>query len=59
MTKIIVTETFQRTYELEVEDTTEEGLTASIDEYDATTETEPTWFGTMVIDETGEILLAY
>lgn len=59
MPKIIVTETFTRTYELEVDDLSEETVQEAIDGYNEAEGLEPQWVGTCATDEAGETVLDY
>lgn len=59
MAKIIVTETFTRTYELEVPDTDEETITNAIDGFNETEGPEPAWVCTVVTDEAGKELMDF
>jgi len=57
MPKIIVTETFASTYELEVADLDEATIQSAIDAN--ATEQEPRWVGTCATDEDGSEVLDY
>lgn len=57
MTKLTVTETFTRVYELEVTSLDKDTIQSAIDAYDA--DTGPTWVGTCVTDNEGSEVLEY
>ena len=57
MTKIIVTETYLRVYELDVPDLEEETINRAIDTCED--DFEPEWAGTCVCDEQGDEILDF
>ena len=59
MTKIIVTETYKRVYELDVPDLEEETVQGAMDKHNETAGDAPTWYGVCVTDEQGSEVLEY
>ena len=59
MTKIIVTETYTRVYELDVPDLEEETVQGAMDKYNETAGDKPEWVGVCVTDEQGSEVLEY
>jgi len=59
MTKITVTETYTRVYELDVSDLEEDTVQSAIDLHNDTLGEEPQWTGTCVTDEQGSEVLEF
>ena len=59
MTKIIVTETYTKVYELDVLDLEEETVQGAMDRHNETAESEPERVGVCVTDEQGSEVLEY
>ena len=59
MAKIIVTETFARTYELEVENLEDETIMTAIEGFNATKGPETEWVCTSATDEAGDEVVGF